>query len=44
MDWVKWEVGGGGDKTELSVDEVDDVFSWGRGGNGSRLEGGSYTS
>jgi hypothetical protein len=41
MDSGKWEVGGGGDRTELRVDEVDDVISSGRGGNGSRLEGGS---
>jgi hypothetical protein len=41
MDSGKWEVGGGGDRTSLRVDEVDDVFSGGRGGNGSRLEGGS---
>jgi hypothetical protein len=41
MDSGKWEVGGGGDSRELRVEEVSDVLSWGRGGNGSRLEGGS---
>ena len=41
MESGKWEVGGGGDRREFRVDDVDDVLSWGRGGNGSRLEGGS---
>jgi len=37
----KWEVSGVGDRRELRVDEVEDVLRSGRGGNGSRLEGGS---
>jgi len=41
MESSKWEVGGRGDKTELRVDEVDEVLGVGRGGNGNRLEGGS---
>jgi len=41
MESGKWEVGGVGDMRELRVDEVEDVLRSGRGGNGSRLEGGS---